>query len=339
MFPRPLLLVAALSSARAFRVFSGGMSQSTIGPSETVYLNHTIADPSAFFGAVLLWWTGGASSNDNTTLRFYVDGEDLPSIELQVARACGVGFGDEAVFGTRFFGHAAATTGWSNSIPVPFGSSIVVTASNPVSAENWLYVRGQEFPLAGPGLSFGGPLTLPPSARLRLQVTQGTFEPLEFVDLASVDPASVAAGLNGAYLFAMYLELDSGNQNVLEGCYHAYNSFGNATRDGQWPGELVATGTEDFFLSSYYFNAGPFWHENSGYTHSDSRGRGARESMYRVFAQDPMVFGRNGFRLQYRIGDVNDPATGLKCTLQSGGSPSGDPKPTDVVSYAWIYVW
>ena len=162
-----LALLLAAPSARAYRVFSQGQSQSTIGPAESVYLNHSVSDPAAFFGVVHLWWTGGASSNDNTTLRFYIDGEAAPSIELQIARACGVGWGDEsAPWGTRFFGHGAATTGWSNAIPIPFGASIVVTASNPVQTENWLYVRGVEMPLAGPGLSFGGSVTLPASARL-----------------------------------------------------------------------------------------------------------------------------------------------------------------------------
>ena len=254
-----LALAAALAArgAAAYRVFSAGQSQSRIGPAEQVYLNHTVSDPSAFFGVVNLWWTGGAPSNDNTTLRFYVDGAAAPTIELQIARACGVGFGDEAApWGTRLFGHGAATTGWSNAIPIPFGSSIVVTASNPVQTENWLYVKGLEMPLAGPGLSFGGPLTLPTSARLQLQVVRGTFAPLDFVDLAAVDPAAFAAAnggaaLQGSFVLATFLELDSGNQNVLEGCYRVFNAFSNASVDGQWPGELIATGTEDYFLSSY----------------------------------------------------------------------------------------
>jgi len=87
------------------------------------------------------------------------------------------------------------------------------------------------------------------------------------------------------------------------------------------------------------FNAGTFHLESSGYTHSDAGGRGARMSMYRVHAMDPLAFGPAGFRLTYRIGDVTDPATGLKCTLESGGSPSGNPTTTDLVSYAWVYVW
>jgi hypothetical protein len=53
---------------------------------------------------------------------------------------------------------------------------------------------------------------------------------------------------------------------------------------------------------------------------------------------DPLVF-RDGARMQWRNGDVTDPATGLKCTLQSGGVTAGHPGPSHVSSYAWVYTW
>ena len=192
-------------------------------------------------------------------------------------------------------------------------------------------------PLAGAGLRFGS-VQLPPTARLQLQVVAGTFAPLTFVDLAAVDPATTP-GLTGSYVFASFLQLDSGNQNVLEGCYRVYNAFSNATADGRWPGVLIATGTEDYFQSSYYFDAGPFHLPSSGYTHSSSDGRGSRMSMYRIHEYDPLLFDAAGFRLTFRIGDLNDPATGLKCTLESGGQPAGNPTTTDLLSYVWVYVW
>lgn len=61
--------------------------------------------------------------------------------------------------------------------------------------------------------------------------------------------------------------------------------------------------------------------------------------MYRVHARDPLLFGPDGFRLRYRIGDTTDPTTGLKCTLEAGGTPAGSPQPTDLLAYAWVYVW
>jgi len=62
-------------------------------------------------------------------------------------------------------------------------------------------------------------------------------------------------------------------------------------------------------------------------------------SAYRVHAQDPLLFGAAGFRMTWRVGDMNDPATGLKCTLESGGTTAFNPTTTDVVSYAWVYEW
>lgn len=53
---------------------------------------------------------------------------------------------------------------------------------------------------------------------------------------------------------------------------------------------------------------------------------------------DPLVFS-DGFRLQWRNGDMNDPHSGLKCFTETGGNVVGSPTATDVISYAWVYVW
>ena len=91
--------------------------------------------------------------------------------------------------------------------------------------------------------------------------------------------------------------------------------------------------------SSYYFDAGPFRLPTAGCTHLGTGGRGQQIAMYRLHDQDPLLFGTEGFRLRYRIGDTTDPATGLKCTLETGGTPTGSPMTTDLLAYAWVYVW
>lgn len=108
----------------------------------------------------------------------------------------------------------------------------------------WLYVRGTEFAPAAPGVRLGA-VDLPPTAKLQLQVTRGTFAPLEYVDLAAVVPGSHSS----SYVFAVFLAVDSANLNVLEGCVRAFNAYDNATSDGRWPGVLLGTGTEDYFYS------------------------------------------------------------------------------------------
>ena len=123
------------------------------------------------------------------------------------------------------------------------------------------------------------------------------------------DIPSPASGL----LFQHTLAVQSGNLNFLEGCYHMYTPY-----DQPYPGVLLSTGTEDFFDSAYYFNAGEFHAPVSGFTHLNQTG-GVTFSAYRFQFMDPLPF-KNGFRLQWRNGDMVDKKTGLKCFTETGGN-------------------
>jgi hypothetical protein len=54
----------------------------------------------------------------------------------------------------------------------------------------------------------------------------------------------------------------AGGLNFLEGCYHMYDP-----PTQPFPGTVLATGTEDYFDSGWYFNAGEFRMPVSGLTH------------------------------------------------------------------------
>ena len=60
--------------------------------------------------------------------------------------------------------------------------------------------------------------------------------------------------------------------------------------------------------------------------------------MFRTYQDDPMIFSDGG-ALQWRNGDTSDPATGIKCMLQTGGSPAGDPQAAEVQTTSYSYVW
>jgi hypothetical protein len=92
-----------------------------------------------------------------------------------------------------------------------------------------------------------GSLELPSTARLQLQVTHKTLQPLEFIDVASV-PAP-ASGL----IFLHSMAVASGNYNFMEGCYHLMTPAA-----APWPGQLLSTGMEDYYDSAFYFNGGGF---------------------------------------------------------------------------------
>jgi hypothetical protein len=58
----------------------------------------------------------------------------------------------------------------------------------------------------------------------------------------------------------------------------------------------------------------------------------------RFHDQDPVPF-TNGFRLQWRNGDIRSATDGVKCFTLSGGTVVGHPTVAEVHSYVWLYVW
>lgn len=138
---------------------------------------------------------------------------------------------------------------------------------------------------------------------------------------------------------ALFVGAEQTNLNFMEGCFHLYPEAGSTWNDSL----LLSTGMEDYYDSAFYFNAGTFHGENAGCTHlskdgSDDSGFAASWSGYRFHERDPIVFS-NGFRVQWRNGDVTDTATGLKCTLEAGGKTIGDPGVVNASSLSWVYSW
>jgi len=134
------------------------------------------------------------------------------------------------------------------------------------------------------------------------------------------------------FTFFSTLAVASGNLNFMEGCYRFYSPPNAA-----YPGVLLSTGTEDYFDSGWYFNAGEFHFPVSGYTHFKDSG-GITWSAYRFHEMDPLTFS-NGFRFVWRNGDAVDPKTGLKCFIETGGNVVGSPTVSNITSYAWVYTW
>lgn len=186
----------------------------------------------------------------------------------------------------------------------------------------WVIVRGTE----NLPTSFQG-FQLPPTARLVLQKLENkVINPLDFVNVADV---ATGRGM----LLSHTLSVSSGNLNFLEGCYHAYPDYSQA-----FPGLTISTGTEDYFDSAFYFNAGEFHLENAGYTHFRQVNSTSVEwSAYRMHDLDPIFF-KNGFRFEWRNGDVVDDR-GFKCLLNQGGHVVGSPTQSTITSYAWVYLW
>lgn len=273
------------------------------------------------------WWITGGASTDFAIISLYIDGETTPSLSFQPNLACGVGFNDDsqAPWSTKWFGKLAKSGAWSNKFRVPFQKSINITyragPGQPASDVIYMIVRGAE----NLPITIGG-VTLPTTARMNLQITNATFSPLDYVTLVDVPTG------NGL-VFMQTLTFAAGNLNTLEGCYHAYTPYSTP-----YPGLLLSTGTEDYFDSAYYFNGGQFVTENSGFTHYASNSQGVTFSAYRFHDQDPLFF-NDGIKFVWRNGDATDPATGLKCLIETGGNTVGSPTVANVVAYVWYYTW
>ena len=178
-----------------------------------------------------------------------------------------------------------------------------------------------------------GDYQLPSNAKLMTQSVVKELQPLDYYNLFEIN------GKNGL-LFMSTLAVISGNLNFLEGCFHFYSN--NAT----FPGQIIATGTEDYYDSGYYFiDAYPQHLPQTGYTFYESfKGKygpfsnnGLKWSAFRLHYVDLMGFVDNG-KLMWRNGDVADPDIG-KCRHEGNGTPVGSPTMSFVRSLAFVYVW
>ncbi len=258
-----------------------------------------------------MWFGGDWPGWDRTRIRCYVDGEPAASIDMELFLGHGIGFGEEAApWGTERLGKTGHPSGVFNSYRIPFGKSIRVTAqAAPDLKEDppfWWIIRGVE----NMPVEVGG-IRLPDDARLRLYRTENReMAPLEMLDLCEASEAGL--------LYQVTMSVRSGNLNFLEACMRAYMNGGAEPL-------LLSSGTEDYFLGTYYFNRGRYHFPMAGLTHLDARKN--TFSAYRFHEQDPIIF-KNGLRLVWRNGEA-----------WADGRPFGDPQHSIVTTYTWVYEW
>ena len=252
------------------------------------------------------WFTGQQAMNQDTRIRIYIDNEPEASLDFQLLLAHGVGFREaneapNTPWGTRRIGHDA-DGGIFNTFRIPFGKSFRVTATRAVHSQFWYIIRGVEnYPVVL------GDLVLPSNARLKLYKNINVFmKPFEFLPLAYI-PSSAGA------VFMVTLAVNSSNLVFLEGCLRAFIDGSNKTT---W----LSSGTEDFFLSAYYFNRGIFHQDNSGLTYKDK----GSVSAFKFFENDPLLFSKS-FELWWRCSDVD-------ITKDKHGCPNTWPDPSPYAS-------
>ena len=324
------MLLAAPQCAIAASTFSAGISESVLNETEQLLLNHSLIAGEAV-GALTYFWITGDPSVAYATIRVYIDGEANASVVYAPAAAAGIGIlndthtgPDVLPWGIPLMGSLGRSS-YYNTIRVPFQASVVVTfqagAGQPRGVMVFLQARGVD------GLSLSDVIPgvpIPATARLRLSTALGvSYAPLDYMTLADIPaPAS------GALLMTT-LWWESASSNTIEGCVRAFTPAA-----APWPGLLLSTGFEDYYASSWGFIAGAFTGPFSGVTYWTSPGN-LRVCAYRVHTADPLLFS-DGLRLVLRNGETRD-AQGLKCRLETGGTPVGTPANTTLSVYAWWY--
>ena len=261
--------------------------------------------------------------DENANIRIYVDGETLPSIDFQLYIGHGIGFGgqgDAAPWSTKRIS-LDAYRGLYNNYLIPFSKSFKVTATHPEGGMFWYIIKGvYNYPLV-----FGA-LELPSTTRLRLyKKVNMELEPFEFVNIVDVH------NTDGA-VFQVTIAANSSTFRYLEGCVRAYV-------DGTGKPMWLSSGTEDFFLSAYYFNEGIFHGDNSGVTFLEKPGA---MSAYKFFETDPLLFS-GSFLLRWRsgekVGSAMDDCPNDYRRPRGNIDASVELKTTTATTYAWVYEW
>lgn len=229
-----------------------------IKPGEELLLfNYSASAPGAH-SVTQSWFTGSLPWPEfgDTLIRYYIDGENHPSIAMTINNLVGLGDANTsathehvpAPWGNAHHGSVGVGGGRYTAIRIPFGSNLRVTASmsQGQSQTRSLYCmfRGLEnFPV-----TLGG-LQLPLNARLRSVSTRGRLlAPTEWTTLVNTS-SQANKGKGGGALLMVMQTVKSGNSHCLEGTHLA-------TIDGV--DTILSSGFEDYYLSGQYFDAGPF---------------------------------------------------------------------------------
>ncbi len=261
------------------------------------------------------WFGGNFKGVEDTRIRYYVDGEKVPSIDMDLYMGHGIGFNDNhAPWATKTIGKIGKRNGIYNNYRIPFGKCIKVTAQRSLEADDnpmtWWIIRGME----NGRVRLGG-VELPKEARLKLVRLEGyEAESLEEFDLCKV------AGRGAVYQVAIAAK---GNKlTYLEACMRAY-------LEGSSKPLMLSSGLEDYFLGTYYFDTGRFYADIAGLTHFDRATHSF--SAYRFHNDDPIFF-QDGLRLTCRCGETEHGQT-------DGKSGYLNPTKTRYTTYTWLYQW
>jgi hypothetical protein len=286
---------------------------------ETVLLHHQGK------GALTHMWFGGSFPGyEQTVIRVYIDGEEAPSIDMELFLGHGMGHNDRfAPWTTDKMGKTGSPSGVYNTFRIPFGKEIKVTAQlSPDSPDHplfWWILRGTE----NLPVTLGG-VQLPDNARLKLHKLENReYDPMTEFDMCNVeDKGALFLVTIAAKGLRTHEEYDWTDMSYMEACVRSYINGGKDTLK-------LSSGLEDYFLGTYYFNEGRYAGNIAGLTHLDLKS--SEFSAYRFHDDDPLFF-QDGFRLTCRVGETDNGHI-------NEGEITGNPPRTRYTTYVWLYQW
>ena len=310
-----LILPAYVLSAQSFGVSLKGIH---LGFQREVSVYNRECGPGEGVCALHHWWSGGTFAGYTTSrVRYYVD--DLEPVDLPLGLAHGMSTQMEdngpwsagSLMGKSGVGlhqgGASAGSGFFNTYNIPFGKkvNVTVTLDGPAGSGEyfWLVLRGR----TQASIVLPGGLSIPPTARLRSYEYNSTaMTGYQYL------PVFNSTAKNGAVLMTVLAVQAAGRYEFLEGCMRAYDN----TSSDPW---LLSSGTEDYFLGTFYFDKGQYFLPLAGVTSlcpqpKDGAPRGnsfgcvpipgvIQFSAYRVHGgEDPLLF-ENGMAMAWRNGE------------------------------------
>jgi len=321
----------ASETVDGLRTFGSAGKQITLAAGENELYNHTCSKRRALGSICILghMWFGGAWDRYGISrLRIYVDGEAAPSIDGQLYLLHGIveGLqdGEAAPWSSgSLLGRTGKPSGTFNTLQIPFSKTIRVTMqsydgpSRPSNASQrfWWIFRGTE----GEAAVALGSRTLPTSARLRLHTREDVMvPPTSFLSLLDTPSA-------GAVLMTT-LSVHAESENFLEGEIRV--NMSSMAREscsyGVCSSVTMSSGTEDYFLGTYYFNEGGYHNALAGCTHLQHiDGHSWEFAGYRRHDRDLLTFGPGSTQMSWRCGEPG----------------VGNPTACTVSSYVLVYEW
>jgi hypothetical protein len=270
------------------------------------------------------WWLGGKTTAMYGVLRFYVDGETKAAIETKPLQAVGVTQPGTMAFAVGKMGMPSQHTSVYSNLRIPFRTELRITLQLAAGVqarkrhEVFFSIRGAE------GLRVQmAEVQLPETAKLRLHhFWAKDIRPLQYKELVHVH----GQGL----LFLTMVNMHSGNDFFLEGCMRA-RVDGTQT--------LLSSGTEDYFLRSFYFDTVPLASDASGVLQWKKTATKRVLTAYRFHDTELITF-NSSFTLVWRNGEVNN-TQGLKCVdgEEGQGHIIGNPTTTLLNANIWFYEW